>query len=547
MCRFQRVKALSTPTAPFTSPRIEPGPRPDALAPGVAGDTWESAVQSSYGYTVPRRFLWFLDFFVQAFAVFAAQQVAPLIQPLAGPNGPLRVRWLTWLSLPDAGTMGNFRPFNELLWIPLVMVPSTLLFMQLLGGYRPLLEQSRTRLLISSLGAPFLGLSVVTVLVTSLRIERTSRVFLYSSMALAAVGFIGYRVAVRRYKRYRLRAGSYATNLVIVAPPTAIQRLRDHFAHGVEAGLYRLRGYLSTPDADANAASASCRPAFPCLGPVSNLGELPVHRPIHEVVAVPSAGSQGWLTQVIEQCDFFRVTLRIVPEELLFWHTKDVGVTLRVASLPLPEIVLRPRHFDSDALFAKRMFDIVVSAGLLLMLSPIFVMIALAIKLTTPKLPVLYPWRVIGYKGRLFTGYKFTTMAADADDRKVELMHLNQMSGPVFKIKEDPRITPFGKFLRRFSLNELPQLWSVLKGDMSLVGPRPAYPNELVRYELWHKRKLCVQPGVTCLWQIRGRNKISNFDDWVRMDFEYIDNWSLWLDCRIILRTVWAVVAGTGS
>ena len=300
-------------------------------------------------------------------------------------------------------------------------------------------------------------------------------------------------------------------------------------------------------EANSSPESGPALVSFACLGPVARLADLLVHHPIHEVVAVPSAGSQGWLTQVIEQCDFFRVTLRIVPEELLFWHTKDVGVTLRAASLPLPEIVLRPRHFDSDALFAKRMLDIVVSASLLLLLSPLFLLIAVGIKLTTPKLPVFYAWRVIGYKGRLFTGYKFTTMTVDADDRKAELMHLNEMSGPVFKIKDDPRITRLGTLLRRFSLNELPQLWSVLIGDMSLVGPRPAYPHELARYELWHKRKLCVQPGITCLWQIRGRNRINNFADWVRMDFEYIDKWSLWLDCRIILRTVWAVVAGTGS
>jgi exopolysaccharide biosynthesis polyprenyl glycosylphosphotransferase len=543
------MKVMPTQAPPFDfSSQGEAGVAPGPFAGGVATDTWKSGVKSSYGYTVPRRFLWFLDFLVQAFAVFAAQRVAPLIQSLARPNGPLRVHWLAWLYVPDAIAKWRFPPFNELVWIPLVMVPSTLLFMQLLGGYRPLLGQSRTRLLISSFGAPFLGLSVVTVLVTSLRVERASRVFLYSSMALSAVGFLGYRVAVRAYKRYRLRAGHYARNVVIVGPPSATERLRDHFAHGVEAALYRLSGYLSTSGAgtDTRSASPFSAVSLPCLGPVSNLGELLVHRPIHEVVAVSSARGQDWLTQVIEQCDFFRVTLRVVPEELLSWYTKDASTTLRAESR-LPEIVLKPRHFDSDALFVKRMFDIVVSAGLLLLLLPLLVLIGVAVKLTTPKLPVFYPWRVIGYKGRPFTGYKFTTMTADADDRKEELMHLNEMSGPVFKIKDDPRITPLGRFLRRFSLNELPQLWSVLKGDMSLVGPRPAYPNELARYELWHKRKLCVQPGITCLWQIRGRNRISNFDDWVHMDFEYIDHWSLWLDCRILLRTAWAVMRGTGS
>jgi len=138
-------------------------------------------------------------------------------------------------------------------------------------------------------------------------------------------------------------------------------------------------------------------------------------------------------------------------------------------------------------------------------------------------------------------------MVADADEQKTALMTQNEMTGPVFKIKNDPRVTPLGRFLRKFSLNELPQLWSVLKGEMSLVGPRPAGPHELARYELWQKRKLSIQPGITCLWQVRGRNKISNFDNWVKMDLEYIDNWSLWLDLRILLRTVWVVLRGTGS
>src|SRR5262249_16941467 len=157
---------------------------------------------------------------------------------------------------------------------------------------------------------------------------------------------------------------------------------------------------------------------------------------------------------------------------------------------------------------------------------------------------IFYRWKVVGYKGRPFTGYKFTTMLADADFRKSDLMHLNEMTGPVFKIKNDPRVTPLGRFLRKYSLNELPQLWSVLKGDMSLVGPRPAFPNELPGYELWHKRKLCVRPGITCLWQVRGRNRIAEFDDWVRMDLEYIDNWSLWLDFKIFVWTALAVVRG---
>jgi lipopolysaccharide/colanic/teichoic acid biosynthesis glycosyltransferase len=219
----------------------------------------------------------------------------------------------------------------------------------------------------------------------------------------------------------------------------------------------------------------------------------------------------------------------------------------RADPLRLPEVVLRPRDFASDALFVKRLLDMVVSATLLVLLAPLFVVIALTIKLTTPGLPVFYRWQVVGFKGRRFTGYKFSTMVADADARRDALTDRNEMQGPVFKIKEDPRVTRLGRYLRKYSLNELPQLWSVLKGDMSLVGPRPAFPHELEGYQLWHKRKLCVRPGITCLWQVQGRNRISAFDDWVRLDLEYIDKWTLWLDIKILARTIWAVVAGTGS
>ena len=194
----------------------------------------------------------------------------------------------------------------------------------------------------------------------------------------------------------------------------------------------------------------------------------------------------------------------------------------------------------------KRLIDIVFSFVALVLLSPLMIAIAMAIKITTPHLPVLYRWKAVGYRGHHFTDYKFTTMVADADKRKAELSALNEMSGPVFKIKNDPRITPLGKFLRKYSLNEFPQFWCVLVGDMSVVGPRPALPSDLASYEAWHKRRLSVKPGLTCFWQVRGRNAISNFDDWVRMDFEYIQHQSVWTDITIIVQTVGAVIKGTG-
>lgn len=193
----------------------------------------------------------------------------------------------------------------------------------------------------------------------------------------------------------------------------------------------------------------------------------------------------------------------------------------------------------------KRAVDFLSAVIGLILLSPFFLVIGLFVKFTSPG-PIFYTWNVIGRGGRAFRGFKFRTMVANADEIKATLIAKNEMSGPVFKVTADPRIIPFGRFLRKFSIDELPQLWSVLKGDMSLVGPRPAGPHEWEKYEPWQRRKLSVTPGITCLWQVRGRNKISDFNEWVKLDLEYIDNWSLWLDIKILVKTIMVVLRGTG-
>jgi len=198
------------------------------------------------------------------------------------------------------------------------------------------------------------------------------------------------------------------------------------------------------------------------------------------------------------------------------------------------------------ALGLKRTLDLLVAGGLLIGLSPVFVAIALTIKLTSTG-PVFYRWQVVGRHGRPFFGYKFRSMVVNADSLKAQLAGANEMSGPVFKIRADPRITPVGRLLRKYSLDELPQLWSVVKNDMSLVGPRPPLRTEYAQFTEWHKRKLAVKPGITCLWQISGRNNIRNFDEWVALDLEYIDNWSLALDLKILLQTIPAVIQARGA
>ncbi|MEW5717618.1 MAG: sugar transferase [Chloroflexota bacterium] len=202
----------------------------------------------------------------------------------------------------------------------------------------------------------------------------------------------------------------------------------------------------------------------------------------------------------------------------------------------------KPLKNQRAPLLLKRVFDFVFAAWLLLVLSPLFLLIAIAIRVTSGN-PILYEWRVVGQGGRPFVGHKFRTMVLNADQIKSELMHRNEMNGgPVFKIKDDPRVTPIGKLLRKFSLDELPQLWSVLKGDMSIVGPRPPLASEYVHFEEWQKRKLAVKPGMTCLWQVCGKPR--DWREWLRLDFEYIDHWSLWLDFKILWQTFLVVITG---
>lgn len=193
----------------------------------------------------------------------------------------------------------------------------------------------------------------------------------------------------------------------------------------------------------------------------------------------------------------------------------------------------------------KRPFDIVASLIGLVLLSPVLTGIALAVKLDS-RGPVLFRQIRVGKDGREFWFYKFRSMVVDAEAQKQKLMHLNELEGPVFKISNDPRITKVGTFLRRTSLDELPQLLNVLKGDMSLVGPRPPLPNEVEKYESWQREKLAVVPGITCLWQISGRNHIG-FTEWMRLDIEYIRRQSLGLDMKILSRTLPAVLSRKGA
>jgi lipopolysaccharide/colanic/teichoic acid biosynthesis glycosyltransferase len=210
------------------------------------------------------------------------------------------------------------------------------------------------------------------------------------------------------------------------------------------------------------------------------------------------------------------------------------------------ERLLSRRWNDGLAVRCKRAMDIGGAFALLVLLSPLLLMIAVLVRLTSEG-PIFYRWKVVGKNGRHFTSYKFRTMVRDADRRKKDLLQFNEMTGPVFKMTSDPRITRVGRWLRRYSLDELPQLCSVLVGDMSLVGPRPPLQTEYPSFTDHQKLKLAVTPGMTCFWQISGRNSVSDLDEWVKLDLDYIRNWSLGLDFKILAKTAMTVVEGSGK
>jgi exopolysaccharide biosynthesis polyprenyl glycosylphosphotransferase len=500
---------------------------------------------------IPRQFFWLFDFLMMGAAFFAAHSLFPHIQLLLAKTILLWIPWLETITAPPIAG-GELPPLLDLLWLFLTIAAASLIVLGMTGNHRPLIHQTRTGILIGNFLAPLSGLCLVTMALYALKNLAWSRLFIFSFSFLCMISLAFYRIVLRRYYMFRQRAGHYAKNVLLIGQTTSIEWMASYFAENVSAQDYRLIGYLRVqadqppPKGPFNGRKGTAVQSLMALGKVEELGDLLIHHPIDEMIAVHPESNGMWIKKVIQDCDYFGILLRIVPEALLLGERKGLKNLYPFEPLNLPAVILAPPHWDSDILFFKRLIDVVLSAVLLILFSPLFLFIAFAIKVSTPRLPIFYQWRVVGRNGVEFCGYKFTTMIADADERKADLMGHNQMNGPVFKIKKDPRVTSLGFFLRKYSLNELPQLWSVLKGDMSLVGPRPAFRHELERYEFWHKRKLSIKPGITCLWQVKGRNKINNFDEWVKMDLEYIDNWSLWLDFKILFRTVWVVVKGTG-
>ena len=253
---------------------------------------------------------------------------------------------------------------------------------------------------------------------------------------------------------------------------------------------------------------------------------------------------QHWfhvIANIVQDAHELGVVVRLIPEP----GYANLLKQLQIEEFDGKNIVTLFREQMLLHLLAKRVTDIAVSLASLVLLSPVMLVAAVAIKLTSPG-PVFFVQERVGMNKRRFPLYKFRSMVANAEQARAELGALNEMDGPVFKIRNDPRITPIGRLLRRTSIDELPQLFNVLRGQMSLVGPRPPLPNEVDEYEWMYRKRLSIKPGVTCIWQVRGRNNAS-FKQWMEWDREYIENWSLWLDLKILLQTIPVVLLCRGA
>jgi exopolysaccharide biosynthesis polyprenyl glycosylphosphotransferase len=430
----------------------------------------------------------------------------------------------------------ELEPLDKYLWLLVVIVPAWILALNLNGDYSMLLDASPLGVGWHVVKTGLMSTALVALFLYATK-NPLSRVLIISE-GLFSTGFLMLeRAAILGIIRYRRRRGWDRRTVLVVGSDeqalSAIQAIQNDPLQRME-----VHGLLAKSHAQSFAG-------VPVLGILADYRHLIWKSPIEEVLISPEITAGPEANEIIRYCDLIGLTVRLIPnyatEDLQLWSRAHLD-----SFLGWPALTISAGVPLGGQLLIKRALDLVASGFLLVLLSPVFLFIAIAVKLSSPG-PVFYRWRVMGKGIRPFTGFKFRSMVADADARKAELAKYNEMSGPVFKIRNDPRITPVGRFLRKYSLDELPQLWSVFKGDMSLVGPRPPGPHEFAAFEIWHRRKLCVKPGITCLWQVGGRNRVSHFDDWVTLDLEYIDNWSLWLDLKILARTALAVMRGTGA
>lgn len=442
-----------------------------------------------------------------------------------------------WNYMPGSPLFEPLRPMDNYLWLLLILLPVWTGFLSFFGGYRQLRMKSYLRIVWTVFKACLLGLFSFGALLYLLKVQYVSRtllglVFFFSFCFLSlerAALMVCFHVVLKRGYFYRsvliVGTGRRAQHFV--------QVVRSHSGWGL-----KVVGFL---DEDPALVGKKLE-GVEIIGTLSSLPRLLREKVIDEVIFVVPRGWMSQLEPAMLQCELMGVRATVAVDLFNMRLAKVEPADLD--GIPLISFDTTP--LDQWKLAMKRVLDVVVAGAGLMALSPLFLVIAGLIKLASPG-PVFFRQTRCGLNGRRFMLYKFRSMIANAEAHREELLHLNEMSGPVFKVTNDPRITPFGRFLRKTSLDELPQLINVFKGEMSLVGPRPPIPSEVEQYEPWQRRRLSMRPGITGYWQVSGRNGIKDFNRWTQLDLEYIDRWSLKLDAEILLKTVPAVVMGKGA
>lgn len=327
--------------------------------------------------------------------------------------------------------------------------------------------------------------------------------------------------------------------VMVVGLGKAAQRLGRQFEQISEQHGVHLRGFFADRNDVDLPSEMELSQRYPVY-PISALPEMLRRHVIDEIVFATDSNRLAELQDIMLVCDEEGVRTRIDVDFLP--HVNSRLHLERLGGLPLLTFSATPH--DEIRLFVKRITDVVLAAAALVFLFPVMALIALAIRVTSPG-PIIFRQERCGLNGRMFMFYKFRSMCEDAEALRASVEHLSQRE-LAMKIPNDPRLTPIGRWLRKFSIDEWPQLWNVLRGDMSLVGPRPAIPQEVEQYKRWQRRRLRMRPGLTCLWAVCGRDAV-DFETWMKLDMEYIDNWSLALDWKIIFRTIPSVLSGRGA
>lgn len=456
------------------------------------------------------------------------------------------VFWNDVLGLQLSG--GNkLAPINTYLFVLGISLVGYVVVLNQLGGYSSMRLTSPWKLLWISILASIIVFMALASVIFLLKLA-LSRSFIGIFCLLVGLFLTAQRYVVLRLLRYWRKKGRNFRNVIIVGVGEQAFRLALELSKRPELGLFvRAFGVLGRDEGRSsefrkrlleNGYSYQCKFVRGTAAVERALKEYAIDEMLFTDIVPVMEDVEELMLACSEQG--VRTTL---AADLFSFGLVRSGMSY-FGSMPL--IHFRTPPGDRWELSVKRILDVIVSGSLMVLACPLFLLIAVLVKVSSPG-PILFRQRRLGLNGRSFNLLKFRSMYEDAEARLASLREKNEMQGPTFKLSDDPRITKFGRFLRKYSLDELPQLWNVFVGEMSLVGPRPPIPGEVHMYRRRERRRLSMRPGMTCLWQVSGRNKIASFDDWVKLDLSYIDNWSLTLDILLLLRTVPTVLRGTGK